>query len=146
MSVSPRLLVAVCVLGLGSTACGKDAPTTPAPVLVPTLLSPINNALVDNGCTDFSDPSIQDYDWTDVPNATAYHLYVFGPTALTPAVDISTITVSEYRDSDTSWVGNTVGWRWRVRAMVGGVWRDWSNDGVFNFELPDTDCPGLGVG
>lgn len=125
---------------IATAVCGGGAPTAPPPVLIPTVLSPINSAVVDNGCFDFSNPSVQDYDWSDVPNATAYHLYVIGPSAAVPTVDVSTITASQYRDADTAWVGNTTGWRWRVRAMVGGSWRAWSTEGVFNFEPPNADC------
>ena len=140
MPIAPRVLLA-CVMCMGAGACANASPAAPSQVLIATPLSPINGAVVDNGCFDFSNQSVQDYDWTDVPNATAYNLYVIGPTAAIPTVNLSTITGSEYRDSDTGWTGSVVGWRWRVRALVGGVWRDWSSDGIFNFEPPNTDCP-----
>jgi hypothetical protein len=119
----------------------------------PALVSPTAGAELDNGCkTTPSAGSIEwDFGWTDVPGATAYHLYVFGPPNMTiPLIDDSTIDASNssyHYSSPGSYVDDTnlSGWIWRVRALVNGTWTAWSEERSFDV-APPTDCQGTPAG
>jgi hypothetical protein len=118
-----------------------DCPVTPTP---PALVSPLQGAVLDNGCLDPQPAgSIEwDFDWTDVPGATAYHLYVMGATALIPVIDRASLLTSFYHYSNPGGVipeANRYGWAWRVRALVAGTWTAWSQEWTFDV-APPTDC------
>jgi hypothetical protein len=126
------------ILALAAGAAGCESPTrppqpspTPTPVVtVPALLAPANGASQSNDCT--GDTWV--FDWSDVPNASAYHLLVRREGAAEPLIDSTAIATSEFR-----WVrepsivpeAERGGWRWRVRAMVDGNWRDWTAESAF---------------
>ena len=144
------------------------AGTTPAGG-IPQLLSPAEGEMMDNGCTGHIEDKVWDFDWTDVgsplqvvvtssthgaatcadcftyllPNgAIDYHLFVIGPTALSPVID-RTVAESFYRYAGTGYVIDryTHGWRWKVRARIDGEWMPWSAERTFDVEPLDTDCP-----
>lgn len=125
-----------------------DCPVTTErpPSLVPSLLSPAEGALMDNGCTDQSDPMIWEFAWSEVPGATSYHLYVRHRNAPNPAIDNANVTSTSFRMDRRSYVGFSSVWFWRVRATVGGVWQEWSPERNFNVEPVNTDCPAAGAG
>lgn len=109
----------------------------------PKLLTPVNGAVMDNGCSDKSNGITWDFDWSDVPGASAYHIRVWKNPAL-PVVNKMDVATSNYQDdSPQSYIinSNRLGWRWRVRARRGGVWGPWSRIGVFIVEPLNTDCP-----
>jgi thiol-disulfide isomerase/thioredoxin len=129
-----------------------DAPTgTPAEppaeevvAGIPTLLSPPEGAVLDNGRFDGSDPEIWDFDWSDVPGATAYHLHVIGSKAKFPVIDRSDLPESAFHFEGRGYIAghNLPGWRWKVRAKLDGQWGAWSAERTFDVEPPDTDPPG----
>jgi hypothetical protein len=143
----PRLVLVLFVVG-ALPSCGGggagSAPTVAPIVTVPVLLSPADGATLDNGCVDHADPKTWDFDWSDVPDATSYHLYVKHPDPLVqfPAIDRSDLTSSMYRDQGRGYIPSLLlrGWEWRVRAEVRGVLQDWSRTGIFHVEPVDTDC------
>ena len=109
----------------------------------PELISPKNGDVLDNGCQDRKNGILHAFEWSEVPGAQRYHLYVKGPSARIPVIDDSNITTTGY----TRWeqgsyivIGNGKGWTWKVRAMVQGQWTDWSSDRTFDVEPVDTDC------
>lgn len=109
----------------------------------PKLLSPANGAVMDNGCRDRSNGITWDFDWSDVPGATAYHIRVWRNPAL-PVINQMNVGTSDYHyDSPQTYIinSNLTGWRWRVRAKVGAVWGPWSRTGFFSVERLNTDCP-----
>ena len=109
----------------------------------PTLVSPANGAVLDNGCLDKSNGVTWDFDWNDVPGATQYHLRVWRNPNL-PVVNDMNIQQSAYHyDSPQSYIinSNLNGWRWMVRAKVRGVWGGWSEVRFFRVERLNTDCP-----
>lgn len=114
--------------------------TTLIPACIPQLISPEQDAILDNGSTDFSDPMIWDFDWSDCAYATAYNLYVKGATASIPLVNV-TIGVSQYHREVYSYItyGLRFNWTWKVRALIGGVWGEWSEVRTFDVEMPNTD-------
>jgi len=107
---------------------------------IPDLISPLNGAVLDNGCSDHTNLMTWKFDWSDCSSATCYHLYVMGPTATIPAVDNDYITNSNYTREDYSYVNtNRFNWRWKVRAMVNGQWGPWSEERYFDVEPLNTD-------
>jgi len=115
---------------------------------VPVLLSPANGEIMDNGCiTAFPDNDLErqiwNFDWSDVPGATVYHLYVKNPRATFPVIDNPNITASEFERRSTGYVieANARGWEWRVRARIGDTFGDWSATRTFDVEPAVTDCP-----
>ena len=109
----------------------------------PVLLGPPGGAVLDNGCSNSGDPMTWGFDWSDVPGATAYHLFVIGPTALNPVINDAGVPQSAHVSQSTAYVvgRNTRDWRWRVRAVVDGTWGDWTPEHAFDVEPLDTDCP-----
>ena len=104
-------------------------------------MTPVTGALLPNGCFNFSRERVWNFDWSDVAGATAYHLYVIGPTATNPLVDIEQLSGSSYRLSSTGWANTPLdGWQWRVRARVGGTFREWSETRTFSVEFPNQGC------
>jgi hypothetical protein len=109
----------------------------------PTLVSPVNGAVMDNGCQDKSNGVTWDFDWKDVSGATAYHIRVWKNPAL-PVVNNMNVATSDYHyDSPQTYIINTnlTGWRWMIRAKVGRLWGPWSRVGFFRVERLNTDCP-----
>jgi hypothetical protein len=136
--LTAAMLIAA-LLALGS--CGGGTATQPEPS-PPGLLTPADGAVLDNSCLSGSDAMVWEFDWSDVPGATAYELYVRQSTATAPAIDASDVTTSSYRREATGYVspGKLDGWEWRVRAQVGGAYQDWSATRRFSVEPLDTDC------
>jgi hypothetical protein len=115
---------------------------TPIPPVVPVLISPANGAVMDNGCQNKKNGITWDFDWSDVPGATAYHLRVWRNPSL-PIINNMAIPASQYHyDSPQSFVinSNLNGWRWMVRAKVHGVWGRWSAVRFFRVEKLNIDC------
>lgn len=136
-------LLLLAALFLISTPAPLASSAPPMPPAAPMLISPVNGAVMDNGCQDRSNGVTWDFDWSDVPGATAYHLRVWHNPAL-PVVNNMSIPASSYHyDSPGTYVinSNLNGWRWMVRAKVKGVWGPWSIVRVFRVERLNTDCP-----
>jgi hypothetical protein len=51
------------------------------------LISPEDNAVLDNGRSDPWDSIIWDFDWPNVPCGSQYQLYVIGPGAIYPLIN-----------------------------------------------------------
>jgi hypothetical protein len=111
--------------------------------LAPDLVSPAAGAVLDNGCSDFSDPIVRDFEWTSVPGADMYHLYVKGKNAISPVIDAD-VAGTSYHDEVAAYVieSNRFGWTWKVRAKARGVWGPWSESRLFDVEPLNTDCGG----
>jgi tetratricopeptide (TPR) repeat protein len=117
---------------------GQEIPPTlkESPDLAPgpKLIQPAAGATLENGSAERRKLRIWEFDWDDVPGATQYHLYVTGPSAKYPNPHHSTLATSSYRDQENAYVGDQhrLGWRWKVRALVKGVWTDWSEERTFD--------------
>ncbi len=120
--------------------------TASVPSCIPLKVSPINNAIMSNGCTDRSKTITWNFDWEDCPGATQYHLQVYHPSLATPRIDDQTLTTSSYNYNCPGCFlsENLTGWRWKVRAMVNGQWGLWSNERIFDVEPSNKDCPPTG--
>ena len=133
-----RWNVMVVTLALAA-ACSRG----PSPELVPELTLPADGALADNRCsTDDTDAAVWDFNWSDVPGAASYELWVKHRSSAEPEVHITNLTTSSHR------VGRMVttdgellqGWEWKVRATVNGIVQPWSPIATFNVEPPERDC------
>ena len=143
-------LVFVTALGVGAGGCDNPVapppPPPPPPVVVPTLLAPASGSALGNDCTG----GIWAFDWSDVPNASQYHLVIRREGAAAPVIDAASLGGSDYR-----WVrepsivpeAERRGWRWQVRAMVEGTWRDWSPESAFEVDplYPRLTSPSAGA-
>ncbi|MCH9031077.1 MAG: leucine-rich repeat domain-containing protein [candidate division Zixibacteria bacterium] len=115
----------------------------------PILLSPENGDVLDNSCNDgevTSDSVIWNFDWSDVSGATVYELFIKNNAAQNPVID-TFISPSSFHSSLGGFISNAnlLDWRWKVRAMVGGVWSAFSPERTFDVEPLNTDCPRLVV-
>ena len=111
----------------------------------PVLLSPSANEVLDNGCQDKSDPVIWLFKWSEVPGAKRYHLNVMHAGSTYPVIDRQSVGIASFADyGESSYIAkhNLENWHWRVRAMVNGVWSEWSEDRGFTVEPLNTDCIG----
>jgi hypothetical protein len=109
----------------------------------PKLITPVNGAVMDNGCVDKSNGVTWDFDWSDVPGASAYQIRVWKNPAIPLVNNVIVVTSNYHYDSPKSYIINTnlTGWRWMVRAKAGGAWGPWSKIGFFQVEKLNTDCP-----
>ena len=113
------------------------------PIPAPTLVSPLNNAVLDNNCEDRSDSIIWDFSWRPVSGATRYQIYAIGPSSTDPYINEIVTTTSYHHENEDDYEPNSTrrGWRWRVRAGdASGEWSDWS-ERSFDIEPLNTDCP-----
>lgn len=114
------------------------------PPSVPTLISPQNNDELDNGCHDFSDAIEWTFEWSNVTDATKYHIYVIAPNASNPVIDtqVASSFYDFYRDGSYIAESKRYGRRWKVRAGNDyGQWSAWSQERTFDVEPLNTDCP-----
>ncbi|HEX5731567.1 MAG TPA: hypothetical protein VF131_01940 [Blastocatellia bacterium] len=134
-----RILVAVLLLLISTYYLfAQTAKTAP-----PELLSPGSGEVLDNGCQDRTNGIVRTFEWTEVPQAQRYHLYVIGRNALNPVIDDANVESNYYfKASPKAYIieSNRRGWRCKVRALVNGVWTDWSSELVFDVEPLDADC------
>ena len=110
---------------------------------IPLLLSPAEGDVLDNGCSNRSDPTVWDFNWTDVAGAEFYHLHVQGASATIPLINVSALPRSEFQSARTGGYivdQNRYSWYWKVRAMVDGVWNDWTDVRHFDVEPLNRDC------
>jgi hypothetical protein len=124
---------------------GVEVPPTlrESPVLTPgpKLLAPAVRATLDPG-VDRS--SVWEFDWSDVPGATRYHLYLFRPNpSKATYINDPAITSSACRVKADRCVHDRADPRryWKVRALVNGVWSDWSEEGTFTVAPLDDNKP-----
>jgi hypothetical protein len=110
-------------------------------VCVPRLLSPADDAVMDNGCTNGANGITWDFDWEDCAGAESYeislqHPSIEGPSD-TPGLTVSSFTVLRNGALPEP---SRFGWVWKVRAQIGGVLGDFSPERKFDLEPANTDC------
>ena len=110
---------------------------------IPTLITPEEGAVLDNGRTDGQDELVWDFDWSDCQGASHYQLYVIHPGAQNPVINEDALAGSSYHHSCPSGCHIVsqyrFGWTWKVRAKIGGQWGDWSETRTFDVEPVNTD-------
>ena len=135
------------VFALLFVGCSKDDPK-PLPLsntenILVNLITPVNGALLDNGCLDNSDLMECYFDWEDLPSAQKYHLYVIGAKAQNPIIDNDSIQTSDYLWSQQGGYitsNNANDWTWKVRAFINNKWIEWAESRTFDVEPLNTDC------
>jgi len=112
-------------------------------LIPPSLIYPIAGYIVDNGCSDFSNPKEWNFYWSSLPNASKYHIYSIHPNATMPVID-QIVNTNNYNFLNYGYVPNInrFNWSWKVRSgNDAGQWSEWSENSYFDVELVDTDCP-----
>lgn len=111
---------------------------------VPTLISPAEGAIMDNACISQEgqfDPMIWEFDWSSCEGATEYNLYVKNRLIANPAFDLEGIETPSFTfDAGGGSTEAYDNWFYRVRAMVNGIWGEWSEERNFTVEPLDHDC------
>lgn len=108
-----------------------------------TQLYPQNGDVLDNGCRNQTDPIIWNFSWTNVKGATEYRLHVYHTGSRYPLINNRYMETNSYEfKCDPCYIGNSnrFDWNWRVRALVNGVWTDWTPEIVFDVEPLNSDC------
>jgi hypothetical protein len=109
--------------------------------LVPRLLAPTANAVLDNAVAG-GDPDLREwqFQWAPVADATLYQLVVRRPD--TPGYKVFSAFETpgyELYAGDVISSEQLSGWIYRVRAKVGGQWQPWSDAVPFSVEPQQTD-------
>lgn len=111
---------------------------------IPRPVSPRNGEIMDNGCTDFSNPLTWSFDWSEVGGEDGYQLYVKNIYFPNPLVNNLYVSSSNHTLSLNGYTLVDEGWFYRVRAVKGGVHGEWSPEVFFKSEPENTDCSWLG--
>jgi len=120
----------------GTPSNGERLPGATAQPSPPSLLEPRTGAVLPNGSREGNRTAVWEFKWSAVPGASKYHLQVIAAKARIPRLDRSDLTSPEYRDEWRGYVidPNRLGWRWKVRALVGDVWTEWSEERTFDVQ------------
>ncbi len=127
--------------GGDATATTEVRINAAAPVCVPTLTSPADGATLDNGRYDGQDRLSWGFNWSDCAGATRYDLHVSRGSFI--AISKNDIGSSSHIFSRETYYADLTGWSWKVRAMVGGTWGEWSPARSFRLEPVQTDSAPL---
>ncbi|MCJ7825564.1 MAG: DUF3558 domain-containing protein [Anaerolineales bacterium] len=114
---------------------------------VPEMVSPLEEASLDNGCQSESESIVWEFEWSECPGAQSYNLFVIGSIATKPVIDDLTPN-TKYLNQSSGYIAgqNLLLWRWKVRAMQNDVWGEWTPERTFDVEPLDTDCTTGGGG
>ena len=106
------------------------------------LIFPKVEDVLDNGCDNLKEPIVWEFRWSEARGAQRYHLYVIHEFAEKPVVDDPNIKSTSYTHQSKGLIPtqNLAGWRWKVRPMINGVWKEWSDEKTFRSEPTNTDC------
>jgi hypothetical protein len=109
----------------------------------PKLEMPEDQATMDNGCKNRTNPVEWRFQWEECLEATQYHLNVKSENALNALIDIQIMeaqydtVLAEYYVADI----HLSDWKWKVRSFVDDTWTQWSEIRIFEVEPLNTDCP-----
>jgi hypothetical protein len=97
---------------------------------------------MDNGCVNRSNGTLWEFDWEDCTGAESYDFYVQRRGQPEPLIDEVDLTSSAFTALENRVVpeGSRLGWFWKVRAKVNGVYGDWTPETNFDVEPANTDC------
>lgn len=139
---SGKIAVA-CVITILASGCDLFDSSDPTSNCEPEQIMPAEGAVLDNGCFDQSDGIRWEFSWAPCDEADSFHLYVIGPSAITPVVDRRGVQGTAYTHVANAWIADAarLGWTWRVRARIRGELGPWSPERTFDVEPRDTDCP-----
>jgi hypothetical protein len=109
-------------------------------VCIPDQVLPEEAAVMDNGCTNQDNGILWDFDWDDCPGADMYSIHLSHPSLETPFDRDLTISQFSLLEDRVLPDEARIGWTWRVRARVNGVWGNYTADRTFDVERLNTDC------
>ncbi len=121
--------------GLEKALAGELSNSSTPSTCVPSLVSPKPSAILQNGRSDRSAMHFWEFDWSDCPGATAYHLFIKGPGTTFSLADDDTLKVARAGYGFTNGYvpeHRRRGWMWRVRAKVNDQWGEWSELRTFD--------------
>ncbi len=138
------------IVGASYDQSANSISTSVAMIDTPTLLSPADRSVMDNGCVAsapaWEDPIIWEFTWSLVESATKYQISIrnryesiIQRTVTTPGLtyicpkNSDEIPQCDINDVDTQW-------RWRVRAGNDAGWGKWSTEREFTVEPLEIDC------
>lgn len=146
MSDNNRTTIWVAIIGVIGTlgaaviATWDKISPTPKVACVPALVVPGDNEVLPQRRPDEKIALNWTFGWKACPEATKYHLFVIGPTALNPIVNEDSLTSATYqfqRSGGQISKSKTQGWTWKVRAYADGQWGEWSEVRTFNVTPPN---------
>jgi hypothetical protein len=95
---------------------------------VPNLVGPADGVVVKGDV-----PELWEFSWSKVPRAELYYIYIAHSTLIDHPVVSQEVDVTFFRTQfRPSSVEVCKGWTWKVRAMVGGEWSNWSEVRTFD--------------
>jgi hypothetical protein len=109
-------------------------------ICIPVPLLPEDTAEMDNGCTNGDNGILWDFDWEDCPDAEAYFIQLQHSTLDTPLERELTESQFSLLEDRVVPEESRLGWTWKVRAKVNGIWGNYSPDRTFDVERVNTDC------
>lgn len=128
--------------GQGLSSEGQIWEFTTTSLCIPSLISPEEGMILDNGRLDSEDSIRWDFNWSNCPGATQYQLFVEHTGALYPVINTNIEYGSSYlheRNGHYIIDKNRFDWNWKVRAWIDGKWGDWSVIRMFDVEPVNTD-------
>lgn len=143
--MNKRIRIRILQISLAGLMCFITFCDTEVPVeltdCTPVLITPQSNQVMDNGCYNVDNAISWYFEWTNCSDATKYRIYVKHPSVPSAIIDKET-SDTFYSFSTVSNTELTSGWTWKVKAFIGGTWREWSEIRTFNLEPVGTDCGG----
>jgi len=117
-----------------------------AEACVPEPISPKPATVMANNCHDWPDSAVWEFEWHSCPGAERYHLQVDQPDADIPEFEVNASDLSDtsyQMKASSGWVEDAYrfDWSWRVRAMTGGIWGEWSTSREFAVKTSQAECP-----
>jgi hypothetical protein len=109
-------------------------------ICVPVQLTPEEAAEMDNGCTNQDNGISWEFDWEDCADAEAYAIQLNHSSLDTPLDRELTESQFSLLEDRVVPEESRLGWTWKVRAMVNGVWGNYTPDRTFDVERVNTDC------
>jgi hypothetical protein len=109
-------------------------------ICVPVQVTPEDAAVMDNGCTSQDNGISWEFDWEDCPGAEAYLLEIDHPSLDTPLESELTISAFSLLEDRVIPEETRIGWTWRVKAKVNGIFGNHSPFRTFDVERVNTDC------
>ena len=109
-------------------------------ICVPAQLTPAPGESMDNGCSNGQNGISWEFDWDDCPAADLYSIHIDHPSLEQPIdrdLPVSAFSLLEQRAIPED---SRIGWTWKVRARVNGIWGNYSPDRTFDVERLNTDC------
>ena len=109
-------------------------------VCIPDQVLPEDAAVMDNGCTNQDNGILWEFDWDDCPGADMYSIHLSHSSLEAPFDRDLTISQFSLLEDRVLPDEARIGWTWRVRARVNGVWGNYTADRTFDVERLNTDC------